>query len=85
MKHHHELRVRGPYAVVRHPIYSGVLLALTGTAIALGEIRAFMGLGLAVLAFCLKSADEERLMREEFSGEYVRYSQRVRRLIPFIL
>ena len=85
VKHHHELRVRGPYAVVRHPIYSGFLLALTGTAIALGEIRAFMGLGLAVLAFCLKSADEERLMREEFSGEYVRYSQRVRRLIPFIL
>jgi len=79
------LMVRGPYAVVRHPIYSGLLLALAGTATAVGEIRAFIGLGLAFIAFFLKSAAEEQFMREEFSGEYARYSQRVRRLIPFIL
>jgi protein-S-isoprenylcysteine O-methyltransferase len=41
VKQDHELILRGPYAVVRHPIYSGLLLALTGTAIAVGEIRAF--------------------------------------------
>jgi hypothetical protein len=43
-----------------------------------------IGLGLGFIAFLLKSAAEERFMREEFSGEYARYSQRVRRLIPFI-
>jgi protein-S-isoprenylcysteine O-methyltransferase Ste14 len=60
-------------------------LALAGTVIAVGEIRAFIGLGLAFIAFFLKTVAEERFMREEFSGEYAQYSQRVRRLIPFIL
>jgi protein-S-isoprenylcysteine O-methyltransferase Ste14 len=85
VKENHELILRGPYAVVRHPMYSGFLLAIAGTAIAVGEIRAFIGLGLAFIAFFLKSAAEEQFMREEFSDEYARYSQRVRRLIPFIL
>lgn len=84
VKQDHELILRGPYAVVRHPIYSGFLLALTGTAIAVGEIRAFIGLGLAFVGFLLKSAAEEKFMRQEFSAEYTRYSQRVRRLIPFV-
>jgi len=84
VKQDHELILRGPYAMVRHPIYSGLLLALTGTAITVGEIRAFIGLGLAFIVFLLKSAAEEKFMREEFSTEYARYSQRVRRLIPFI-
>jgi protein-S-isoprenylcysteine O-methyltransferase len=85
VKQNHELILRGPYTVVRHPMYSGFLFALAGTTIAVGEIRAFIGLGLAFIAFYLKSGTEEKFMREEFSGEYVRYSQRVRRLIPFIL
>jgi protein-S-isoprenylcysteine O-methyltransferase Ste14 len=84
VKQDHELILRGPYAAVRHPIYSGFLLALTGTAIAVGEIRAFLGLGLAFIGFLLKSTAEEKFMREEFSTEYARYSQRVRRLIPFV-
>jgi protein-S-isoprenylcysteine O-methyltransferase Ste14 len=84
VKQDHELILRGPYALVRHPIYSGLLLALTGTAIAVGEIRAFIGLGFAFISFLLKSAAEEKFMREEFSSEYARYSQRVRRLIPFL-
>ena len=84
VKQDHELILRGPYAAVRHPIYSGFLLALTGTAIAVGEIRAFIGLGLAFIAFLLKSAAEEKFMREEFSTQYAQYSQRVRRLIPFV-
>ena len=84
VKQDHELILRGPYAAVRHPIYSGFLLALTGTAIAVGEIRAFLGLGLAFIGFLVKSAAEEKFMREEFSADYARYCQRVRRLIPFI-
>ena len=84
VKQDHELILRGPYTVVRHPIYSGFLLALVGTAIAVGEVRAFIGLGLAFIGLLLKSAAEEKFMREEFSAEYARYSQRVRRLIPFV-
>jgi protein-S-isoprenylcysteine O-methyltransferase Ste14 len=85
VKQNHELILRGPYAAVRHPIYSGILLALAGTAIAVGELRAFIGLGFAFIGFFLKSAAEERFMHEQFSDEYARYSQRVRRLIPYIL
>jgi protein-S-isoprenylcysteine O-methyltransferase Ste14 len=84
VKQDHELILRGPYAVVRHPIYTGFLLALTGTAIAVGEIRAFIGLGFAFTTFLWKSAAEEKFMREEFSADYARYSQRVKRLIPFV-
>jgi protein-S-isoprenylcysteine O-methyltransferase Ste14 len=65
-------------------VFAGFLLALTGTAIAVGEVRAFIGLGLAFFGFLLKSAAEEKFMCEEFSAEYARYAQRVRRLIPFV-
>ena len=58
--------------------------ARTGTALAVGEIRAFIGLGLAFVGFLLKSATEEKFMRAEFSAEYARYGRRVRRLIPFV-
>ena len=85
IKQNHELIRRGPYAVVRHPIYSGLLLALTGTVIVAGEIRALCGLGLAFVIFFLKSGLEERFMREQFPAEYASYAQRVRRLIPLIL
>jgi len=84
VKQDHELILRGPYAVVRHPIYTGLLLALAGTAIAVGEIRAFIGLGFAFTTFLWKSAAEEKFMRQEFSAEYSQYSQRVKRLIPFV-
>lgn len=71
--------------MVRHPIYSGLLLALAGTAIAVGEIRTFIGLGIVFVAFLMKAAAEEKFMREEFADDYARYSRRVRRLIPFVL
>jgi len=85
VKRDHELIRRGPYAMVRHPIYSGLFFALAGTAITVGEIRALLGLVLAFLYFFLKSGLEEQFMREEFDGEYVQYAQHVRRLIPLIL
>ena len=70
--------------MVRHPIYTGLLLALTGTAIAVGEIRALIGLGFAFATFLWKSAAEEKFMREQFSADYAQYRQRVKRLIPFV-
>ncbi len=85
VKENHQLILRGPYAVVRHPIYAGFLLAMAGTALVIGEVRAALGVAVALLAFLVKSSREEQFMREQFNGEYVRYSQRVRRLIPFVL
>jgi protein-S-isoprenylcysteine O-methyltransferase Ste14 len=66
---------------VRHPIYTGILLALLGTAVTIGELRAAVGFGLFVLSFVLKSRTEEQWMREVFP-EYEQYRQGTAALIP---
>jgi protein-S-isoprenylcysteine O-methyltransferase Ste14 len=81
----HELITSGPYRVVRHPIYTGLLLAFAGQAIARGEWRGLVGAALGLWAFRLKSQVEESLMREQFGPAYQAYSQRVASLIPFVL
>jgi len=84
-KQDHVLIRRGPYAIVRHPIYSGGLLALFGTALSLGEVRGFLGLGLVFAAWWSKLKIEEQFMLEQFGSEYVRYQREVKGLIPFVL
>jgi protein-S-isoprenylcysteine O-methyltransferase len=76
---------RGPYAIVRHPIYSGFLLGLLGTALALGELRGIAGLALASIGWHMKSRREEAFMTAEFGAEYTRYQCEVKALIPFVL
>jgi protein-S-isoprenylcysteine O-methyltransferase Ste14 len=85
VKEDHQLIRTGPYAVVRHPIYSGFLLGLLGTAIALGQVRDFIGLVMAAIGWRLKSLVEERFMTEQFGDEYTAYKQDVKALVPFIL
>jgi protein-S-isoprenylcysteine O-methyltransferase len=75
----------GPYSLVRHPIYSGGLLAIAGTAIAAGEARGFLALILAFLAWKLKSKVEEGFMIQQFGAEYEEYERHVKALIPFVL
>jgi protein-S-isoprenylcysteine O-methyltransferase Ste14 len=83
LKDDHALVCTGPYRVVRHPIYTGILLALAGTALALGEWRGVLAVALATLGFVLKLRIEEARMRETFL-EYERYRRRVAALIPFV-
>ena len=85
VKQDHSLVRRGPYAVVRHPIYSGGLLGLLGTALALGELRGFLGLALAFAGWWNKSRIEERFMTEQFGNAYIEYEREVKALIPFLL
>ncbi len=81
----HELITRGPYALARHPIYTGMLTALAGTALVVGEWRALAGLAIFVLAFTVKMNQEERLMMQTFPEAYPLYRQRVKALIPGVL
>ena len=81
----HELIVRGPYAVARHPIYTGLLLAAVGTAMAAAEWRCLLGLALLVIVFAAKIGAEERLMLQTFPDAYPLYRQRVKALIPGLL
>lgn len=85
IKQGHELVTSGPYAIVRHPIYTGLLLAILGSAVALGEWRGVIALVLAAIAFWIKLRVEERWMREQFGEAYTAYARRVRALVPFVL
>jgi protein-S-isoprenylcysteine O-methyltransferase Ste14 len=85
LKHGHELIRSGPYAWVRHPIYTGLLLALLGTAIMVGKWRALIGLALVAIAFVRKLLVEERFMAEQFGEDYARYRTEVAALIPFLV
>jgi protein-S-isoprenylcysteine O-methyltransferase Ste14 len=85
LKREHELIVVGPYAYVRHPIYTGILLALVGTALAVGEWRAALAVVLAGGAFWRKLTIEEAVMQRQFGAAYTRYAGRVRALIPFVV
>jgi protein-S-isoprenylcysteine O-methyltransferase Ste14 len=85
IKQNHELIQRGPYAFVRHPIYTGLLLGLLGSAFVYGLARCFVGVLICTLALWLKSQIEERFMIQQFGEQYMRYCQRVRALVPFVL
>jgi protein-S-isoprenylcysteine O-methyltransferase Ste14 len=85
IKQDHELIVGGPYALVRHPIYTGILTGFLGSAIALGQVRGIIAFLLVSLALWAKLRMEERWIREQFGASYDDYSQRVAALVPFIL
>jgi protein-S-isoprenylcysteine O-methyltransferase len=85
IKKDHELMSTGPYAIVRHPLYAGVLLAMLGTAIFFGEVRGFIAFFLTFSGWWLKSRTEERFMVEQFGIRYLQYRQQVKALIPYLL
>ena len=85
VKREHELVMRGPYALVRHPIYAGLLLTITGTALVVGEWRGLVAVALTLVAWRWKSLIEERVMTEQFGSAYEVYKSRVKALIPFVL
>ncbi len=83
IKEEHELIRTGPYAYVRHPIYTGLLTALAGSALACGEPRAVLGWALCAYAFVRKIGIEEGFMRQQFGAQYQAYSAQVPALVPF--
>lgn len=84
VKEGHTLVRRGPYRIVRHPIYTGLLIAWAGTALTNGLVRGFVALPLFAFGFWSKTLIEERFMIEEFGEQYLRYRREVRALVPFL-
>jgi protein-S-isoprenylcysteine O-methyltransferase Ste14 len=84
VKESHELVTTGPYALVRHPIYTGLLLAFIGSAIARGEWRGVLAVAIAWIALWRKLSVEEQWMKETFGDAYREYSRRVAALVPFL-
>jgi len=85
VKEDHELIRGGPYALVRHPIYSGLLLAFIGSAIARAQWRGVLAVLIVLLALWRKLRLEERFMSETFGDEYRRYREHTAALIPYLL
>jgi protein-S-isoprenylcysteine O-methyltransferase Ste14 len=82
LKVDHRLIQSGPYGRVRHPIYSGLLLALLGTAITIGTLQSCLGVAVIFVAVLRKMSVEEQWMAAQFGNEYEVYRRRVNALIP---
>jgi protein-S-isoprenylcysteine O-methyltransferase Ste14 len=77
-----QLVMHGPYQFVRHPIYTGILLALVGTTLVAGTLQAVVGLALAATGIFLKAWREETAVRLHFGSAYEDYARRVPALFP---
>jgi protein-S-isoprenylcysteine O-methyltransferase Ste14 len=85
LKEDHQLIQTGPYARVRHPIYSGLLLAMIGTGLFVGEWRAVLGVFLIFVSHWLKALREEKLLVSQFGSTYEDYRRRTGSLVPRLL
>jgi protein-S-isoprenylcysteine O-methyltransferase Ste14 len=85
VKEDHELIQRGPYHLVRHPIYSGLLLMGLASAVAYDETYGFAILVIAIVVFVPKMMLEEKLMTQQFPDQYPQYRKHVKAIIPFVL
>lgn len=84
LKDNHQLVQKGPYAIVRHPIYTGMLFATFGTALTIGKLTDFIGVLFIIAAILIRIQDEDALMAKEFPESHPNYKQRTKKLIPFV-
>ena len=82
VKQEHKLRTGGPYAITRHPIYTGLLGMLMGSMLLAGGGRWIVPFGVYLVGLEFKIRIEERLMLAEFPDDYPRYRRLVPRLVP---
>jgi protein-S-isoprenylcysteine O-methyltransferase Ste14 len=85
IKQDHQLIINGPYALVRHPIYTGLIAGILGSVIARAQLRGLIAFALFSLALWAKLRIEEEWMRDRFGASYEAYSRRVAAVVPFIL
>jgi protein-S-isoprenylcysteine O-methyltransferase Ste14 len=83
-KNNHHVVTSGPYALVRHPIYSGLILAGAATAADLGTATAIAGAAIMTLGWYVKARLEENFLRAELGSAYDGYGARVPMLVPFL-
>lgn len=85
VKEGHALIQSGPYSFVRHPIYTGFIMGMAGTAIALAETRGILAVVVLTVAYLRKIRIEEKWLIERFGQTYLDYKKNVKALIPFVL
>jgi protein-S-isoprenylcysteine O-methyltransferase Ste14 len=82
LKEGHELIRSGPYRTIRHPIYTGILLALLGTAVAVGEVRGLLAVTIAWLSFYAKARREESFLTQEFGDRFGEHRRHTGMFLP---
>ena len=82
IKEGHELIRSGPYRSIRHPIYTGIGLGVLGTAVAMGEVRGLLAVGIAWLSFYVKARREEAFLRQEFGDSFAEHRRRTGMFLP---
>jgi protein-S-isoprenylcysteine O-methyltransferase Ste14 len=82
IKMDHKLIRSGPYRWVRHPIYTGMIVALAGTALACDQRRAIASVLLLWISFTIKRLKEEQFMRQIFGSQYIEYSRTTGAIFP---
>ncbi len=85
LKEGHELIRTGPYRTIRHPIYTGILLALLGTAVAIGEMRGLLAVAIAWLSFYWKARREESFLTQEFGEKFEAHAKQTGMFLPRIV
>lgn len=85
IKQDHQLIQAGPYRWVRHPIYTGLLIAFFGTALKVGDWRGLLAVAIVAASFWFKLRQEERWLLERFGAPYADYMRRTRALLPGVL
>ncbi len=78
----HRLVTDGPYRLLRHPRYAGILLFLAGLSLLYRSWPALAGVAVVLLVLLWRIRDEEALMREQFGAEWDEYARRTSRLLP---
>jgi protein-S-isoprenylcysteine O-methyltransferase Ste14 len=84
LKEGHRLVTNGPFAIARHPIYTGALVGALGVAMATGFVKALLAFVLLAMGFSLKASKEDALLAAQFGEEHRAYRKRVARLVPFV-
>jgi len=80
----HELVRRGPYRLLRHPSYTGLLMAFLGFALCLGNWLSLAAMLPVVLVLLWRIQVEERVLAAAFGDRYAAYARETKRLIPFV-
>ena len=78
----HQLIRTGPYARLRHPIYSGVLLGVLGTAVVLGEWRGAIAFLLLLTNYAIKARKEDRVLARNFGDDFLLHEKQAGFLLP---
>ena len=84
-KENHELIKNGIYTIVRHPIYTGLLILFIGNTLIVGDYRGILAVIIVFISFWFKLIKEEKLLTETFGNQYLAYKKRTKALIPFVL